>query len=94
MPQFKVLKTIERVNPKTKQFEQISVGTVLDELSDQDYRTYRRAGAVEIIKEQATQAPDVSAVLDAATTGAPAATPAVATPARGPKAGNKDSEVS
>lgn len=88
MPQFKVLKTIERVNPKTKQFEQISVGTVLDELTDADYRAYKRAGAVEIIKEQATQAPDVSAVLDAAT-----ATPVTAPAVKGPKAGPKDAEV-
>lgn len=82
MPQFKVLKTIERVNPKTKVFEQIVAGTVLDELTDAEFRAYKRAGAVQIIQDQATQAPDVSAVLDAA-----AAAPA-------PKGKAKDNEVS
>lgn len=65
MPKVKVISPIERLNPETKVLEQIGRGVVID-ISEQDFRFFKKVKAIELVQEQAAQPADVSAVVDAA----------------------------
>lgn len=65
MPKVKVLSVIERINPATKQMEQIQPGVLVD-VTDEQFRFFKKRAAVELVQEQAKQPADVSNVVAAA----------------------------